>query len=362
MLYFDSVSRLQLPPWHQLAWTTLHFPLHLALTLFTEGCAQFIIFWKTTEIEKGMLQEWNDLLLEAVDESTEDFSQPFRTWIDDYFNTKPPHYLAYRWTLNDTFDDLAAFDGPSRDTLREVVRTGDAVQINKAAEADPEIEQAIHGWAIMFFMAVNIANSELGLDYYEDELQGQGIGGAESSAVLGTLETEVDVTYRAFYRMRVVFQYTFACGGAVIGLLAILSAIGRKEKWTRWPVVRTVINLVLAVGVALVAGLTQFGNHVPLARYLLTPLVLPPLTILFFWLLVLHHLPEGPFSRCLSVKKWRKSKGGPGKEKGAGREVVEGEEERDVESASTPEGVRSGGADVSEDGQDKVLQEEHPTR
>ncbi|KAH6697449.1 hypothetical protein F5X68DRAFT_238875 [Plectosphaerella plurivora] len=348
MLYFDSVSRLQLPPWHQLSWAILHFPLHLALTLFTEGCSQFIIFWKATEVENIIISEWNNLLLEAVEESTQDFSQPFRAWLDEYFDTVPPLYLMYRFQLNDTLDEIATLDGTSLETLRDVVRTGNISAINEATENDSRIKQAVLDWTTMSFVVMNIASAELGLDYYEDELQARGVVGEAASEALGTLDTQLDVSYRGFFRMRVVFQYTFACGGAVIGLFAILSAIGRQEKWTRWAVLRTVINLVIAVCVALVAALTQIGD-LPTALFLMTPWVLPPLAILFFLLLVLHHLPEGPFSRCLSVKRWRKSKGESEKREGPEGHV----EERDVESAN-PGAVlseeRIGDAGVSSEG------------
>lgn len=342
MLYFDSVSRLQLPPWRQLAWTILHFPLHLALTLFTEGCAQFIIFWKISEIEWATIWRWEAVMLEAISENTTDFSQPIRVWLDDFFETKPPHFLFYRWTLNDTLDELAEFSGPPLDDYREAHLSGNLTRINQTINADPVIRRATDNWGAVLFLVINVANSELGLDYYEDELLYQGIAGSDSSLAVGTMETEEGVSWRSWYRMRVVFQYTYVCGGAVIGLLAILAIIGRTEKWTRWAVTRTVIALVIGVATALVATISKIGGNVPLAKYLLTPLVLPPFAILFLLLLVLHHLPEGPLSRCLSVRRWKKSKRSEGSSDEQRREGQDGghgqESGRDVELANATGG------------------------
>jgi hypothetical protein len=50
MLYFDFLPKGHFGSIRQPIWAFLHFPFHLALVLFMEGLAEFVIWHKMVEV------------------------------------------------------------------------------------------------------------------------------------------------------------------------------------------------------------------------------------------------------------------------------------------------------------------------
>ncbi|KAJ2978707.1 hypothetical protein NQ176_g3667 [Zarea fungicola] len=58
LVYFDWMRQLQLPPWRQQIWTSLHYPFHLALVLFMQGFTQLILWGKAFNVFSQLTSGW----------------------------------------------------------------------------------------------------------------------------------------------------------------------------------------------------------------------------------------------------------------------------------------------------------------
>lgn len=74
--------------------------------------------------------------------------------------------------------------------------------------------------------------------------------------------------------------------------MTILTIISRVNPWKRWHAIRTVIYLVLALGVGLVAIL--YYHPAKAETYLFSPWVLPTITLVWVVVLVLTHIHNPP--------------------------------------------------------------------
>jgi low temperature requirement protein LtrA len=61
MIYFDWMNYHVLSNARQLFWCILHFPFHVALLLFMDGAASFIVFWKIVSAQRPEASDqWNE--------------------------------------------------------------------------------------------------------------------------------------------------------------------------------------------------------------------------------------------------------------------------------------------------------------
>ena len=108
-IYFDWQRHIHLPPIRQLCWAFLHFPFHLALTLFVEGSSQFIIWWKILEVIFG----FSDKIDNAFSADVPDGAN-YKTWflnrlnktVSDVFELYPPVYVNTYIDYDDSLDKL----------------------------------------------------------------------------------------------------------------------------------------------------------------------------------------------------------------------------------------------------------------
>lgn len=111
-IYFDWKRHLHLPPVRQLIWVFLHFPFHLALTLFVEGSSQFIIWWKILEVLFGFDDILNSVLSPGDDPNfnvtTSWFVNALNTSVNDIFDEGfSPKYYDTVTDINDALQKLS---------------------------------------------------------------------------------------------------------------------------------------------------------------------------------------------------------------------------------------------------------------
>ncbi len=127
MIYFDWMRHIHLPRFRQLIWASLHFPFHLALTLFVEGSAQFVIWYKIQEVVKDFATLLNNALDDLVDTSTNVQSQTLVNTINEtvleIFDLYPPKFQ----------DTIVAIDG----ALNELAHIPDSVFSSNVSSNNP---------------------------------------------------------------------------------------------------------------------------------------------------------------------------------------------------------------------------------
>ncbi|ROT40676.1 hypothetical protein SODALDRAFT_330418 [Sodiomyces alkalinus F11] len=278
MVYFDWMRHLHLPVWRQLAWTILHFPLHLTMTLFMEGAAQLIIFYKGAENSALVANKFMSVLTEI--ESLDQVHDVLYNFTMEMVERYEPKYTFQYTDIENALNGIAEIDWSSAE---------------EELGPDPTEDEAWQHVAFQqfFFHAVNIL---LTLDNVVYNAYGVDFVAAQAEeAALPTDPTEQDnqnflvgVSERNFVRFRTLFQYTFVSAGSFLGLANLLYCISRIEKWNRWAIIRTSINFLIALGIALVTLVSQNFTH--LENYRSTPYILPTLLFAYLIVITMNHL------------------------------------------------------------------------
>lgn len=93
-----------------------------------------------------------------------------------------------------------------------------------------------------------------------------------------------------FYTNSYQFTYGYVAAGLCLALMVLLAVVARVTPWKPWPVIRTIVIFLLALGMALVALLRL--NDDRLSAFLTTPWLLPTLCLAWAAVLVLTHVPH----------------------------------------------------------------------
>ena len=112
MIYFDWMRHIHLPRFRQLIWASLHFPFHLALTLFVEGSAQFVIWYKIQEV----IGDFVTLLDNAVNnlpdvpfnDQTQTFVNTINETVQQIFELYPPKFQDTYTAIDEAMNELAS--------------------------------------------------------------------------------------------------------------------------------------------------------------------------------------------------------------------------------------------------------------
>jgi hypothetical protein len=121
-------------------------------------------------------------------------------------------------------------------------------------------------------------------------------------------------------RFRVVFKYSYVTAGLVLTLMVFMYAITKRRDWTPFITFRTVLFMLLGLGLALVDLITK--NEERVDNYLFTPWLLPTICIVFFVVLLLTHLPHP--SSLFSLRRRRGAKTGGNSAGGGGGGILAG--------------------------------------
>lgn len=278
MVYFDWMRHLHLPLWRQLAWTLLHFPLHLTMTLFMEGAAQLIIFWKGAENGANIIAHFENTLSAA--DSFDDIYPSVANFTKDMLARYTPQYIIQEEVINNALTAISEIDWHAAQEELGPSPTDEEIFSHPAV-----MEYARQAVGIILTLD-NIVYAAYGVDFAE--AQAEEATPAAADPELEGLGFTAGVSQRNYTRFQTLFQYAFVCAGSFLILANILYCIARTEKWNTWAIVRTTINFAIGLGIALVALVSSNLAH--LENYHATPWILP--TILFAYLIVLtmNHL------------------------------------------------------------------------
>lgn len=86
-------------------------------------------------------------------------------------------------------------------------------------------------------------------------------------------------------------------------LLTLLTVVSRASSLAAWPIAQLIIISLLGVGTALVSVLCF--NDGRLFGFLLSPLVMPTITLVWALILVVTHIRADGIFRCRKRLKWR---------------------------------------------------------
>lgn len=286
MVYSDWVSKVQLPGWRQMTWVLLHFPLHLVMMLFMEGCSQFIVFWKLSEKSLWMSEQVLPLLAN-IDPAT--FAKDLRDFVTEFVTKFPPVYTFLYNSLEEALNTVDSID------LSAMLERFTKMASEEEAQRDPDFRTLWDAIESILLALDNTLYGIYGIDFTKDVVEKAGV----------TDESELDdlqmtINTRAYGRFRVVFQYTFVSAGFFLAIANILSIISRTKKWTWSAAIYHSTIFLLALGISLVAAVSQ--NETYLMDYQSTPWVLPTLLLGYFLILTMNHV-----SGWLAAKRDKKA-------------------------------------------------------
>jgi hypothetical protein len=104
-LYFDWMRSHHLKPIRQIAWAFLHFPFHMALTLFVEGATQFIILGKIFEVTDDAVTKLFSNVAPTV--RMPDFIKQVNSTLNEVLSLYPPKIPAMYSDIYNSVDALA---------------------------------------------------------------------------------------------------------------------------------------------------------------------------------------------------------------------------------------------------------------
>ncbi|RNJ57750.1 hypothetical protein D7B24_005542 [Verticillium nonalfalfae] len=162
----------------------------------------------------------------------------------------------------------------------------------EALQQDGTIRALEEGLKTIIFTVDNIVSLNYGIDFYVDQVETEKIDPSASPTTAGLDNQSFNfaVSWRSYQRIRTVFQYTFVCGGAVLAMANVLYIIARKERWTKGAVLRVIFNFLIALGLGLVACVSQ--NTMGFFNYHTSTWILPTFVFAYLLVFIVNHLTE----------------------------------------------------------------------
>lgn len=278
MIYFDWRRSIRLGKYKQLIWSFLHFPFHLAMRIFIEGSSQFVVWWKVFETITNVNTEifvnslgpaLND---ETFNVTTSWFVEQINNTVTNVFNTYPPKYAVTVEEFNTALEKLSAIP--------------DALWMDPTVtEEAPEVKDFLQ---VLTNLVLTIENSLLA------GFKIDGFSGFTNSTLTSEEEEKFQTTVAQINwgKYDLVFKYAYIAAGITLVLMNILFIITSSRKWRAFDYFQKTTNFLIGVGLCLVTLVTL--NLERYENFTDTPWPLPMLLLVFFAVLVLHHLPSPP--------------------------------------------------------------------
>ncbi|CRJ89184.1 hypothetical protein BN1723_008446 [Verticillium longisporum] len=146
----------------------------------------------------------------------------------------------------------------------------------EALQEDGTIRALEEGLKTIIFTVDNIVSLNYGIDFYVDQVETETIDPSASPTTAGLDNQSFN------------FAYTFVCGGAVLAMANVLYIIARKERWTKGAVLRVIFNFLVALGLGLVACVSQ--NTMGFFYYHTSTWILPTFVFAYLLVFIVNHL------------------------------------------------------------------------
>ncbi|KAH6685690.1 hypothetical protein F5X68DRAFT_276506 [Plectosphaerella plurivora] len=247
MLYFDWMPTWDISEWRQLVWSILHFPVHLSMTMFVEGIAQLVLYWKCVEnigivrdgIEGRAVKFFNELIetTEVVKDRFPKLGDFLHYEIGNFSEQYHPIYTNTIEALNESTVRVNQIDPDFEGTpspIAQLARYLNAVLVS--------LENSLYqNYEIDFVEDIdkdfNKTNEAEKFDDWYDF----------------AMAIEYDHASRVRERFKIVYQYTFICGGIFFAFLTLLYMVSRRKRWTPWAAAGVFMNFILSLGIAFLA-------------------------------------------------------------------------------------------------------------
>ncbi|KAK6079917.1 hypothetical protein SCUP515_03758 [Seiridium cupressi] len=274
-LYFDWMhEEASMSVRHQVWWASLHLPFHISLVLLLEGSNQFIIWARVTESIEAAI----DKLLTVGDKLPDD---PTSTQVSQALGDVVKPFI----TKYQPADVLGTWQGVNN-TLADIGELPDSFwRNNTSSEDDLDYVHWTNDMQELLFTMVNSIYNAFGI---EAEVEKEA---AEDPGKHGEY-VQTQATRAIGERFTLVFIYAFACAGIVLLFLTVMHVISKRKGWTPFNIFRTGLCIIISVGLALVPVLTTNETYVD--SFMDTPWMLPVITLCYFVVLLLTHVPHPP--------------------------------------------------------------------
>lgn len=274
MIYFDWRRSIRLGRYKQLIWSFVHYPFHLAMRIFIEGSSQFVVWWKVIETITSVL----DQMLAAVERfssdenatTTESFVSIIDQTVVDVFNTYVPKYATTMEDYEKCMTDLR--------TIPDEFWTTQPVNQTTLEFIEKQIDRLV----------LVIENSLLA------GFKIDGFSGFLNTTLNAQEEEEFQATVSAINegKFNLVFKYSFIAAGITLILMNVLFIITSSRRWTVFNYIHKTLNFLFGIGLCLVTLVTLDPSRYQ--SFSFAPWPLPTLVLVYFAVLVIHHLPHPP--------------------------------------------------------------------
>ncbi|KAL6792179.1 hypothetical protein GGI42DRAFT_364747 [Trichoderma sp. SZMC 28013] len=282
LIYWDWMKTAYLPPLRQMLWTLVHFPFHLALVLFMQGFTQFIQWSKVIDVLNNLSTNWIFFDPEKLAHTTSaKVQQNLTDELTKFENLYPPTYVNTIELIQEALGNITDIPNSFWAKLGKA-QTDD----NYELPDDDSLETFSNLFAGLINAMENSVFAVFEIDLQKEALKEEREKGSteEQSAAQNGAQID-DATWE---RYNLVFTYGYIAAGACLALMVILSIIARVTPWKPWPVIRSIIYMLLALGMGLVALLNLSEDK--LSAFLYTPWLLPTLCIAWTVVLLLTHI------------------------------------------------------------------------
>ncbi|KAK7216422.1 hypothetical protein V2G26_004425 [Clonostachys chloroleuca] len=274
-LYFDWMHHHNhIAPIRQAFWTLIHLPFHAALVLLAEGGGQWGIWWRATE----SYNEAGNKLLKVVESILEE---------------SPVKSADVAEALHDEAFDImkkygADVEEGSKDTkgMEEVFKNisslSDSLWV-EGKESD-DYQTWIDSVLSITTSVFNSISKAFGLVITKKEKQ--------TATSVNWQDAEMAAIQQTQERQELVFTYLFVSAGVVLIFLMTMHLLSKQKGWSIFNMFRVIVVFLMGIGLGLVPVLHTNVKH--LSTFLLTPWQLPAVTIVYFIVLIITHLPHPP--------------------------------------------------------------------
>ncbi|KAL6817573.1 hypothetical protein V8C40DRAFT_76136 [Trichoderma camerunense] len=284
LIYWDWMKTAYLPPLRQMLWTLIHFPFHLALVLFMQGFTQFIQWSKVIDVLNNLSTNWIIFDPAKLAHTTsEKVQQNLTAELNKFENLYPPTYVETIELIQEALGNITDISNSFWPNWGKAL-TNDDYEL-------PDDENTVIFYNLFTSLLNAMENSVFAV--FEIDLQKEALkeerekgGSGEEQQSLSQNGAQIDEA--TWERYNLVFTYGYIAAGACLALMVLLSIIARVTPWKPWPVIRSIIYLLLALGMGLVALLNLSDDK--LNTFLNTPWLLPTLCIAWTVVLLLTHI------------------------------------------------------------------------
>ncbi|KAI0900069.1 hypothetical protein F4806DRAFT_454954 [Annulohypoxylon nitens] len=280
-IYFDWMhDEHSMSKRHQVWWTALHLPFHIALVLLLEGASQFIIWARIVESANSIINKVLATEQKALtgDPTSEEVSKKLGDLVIPFLNKyQPLDVLETMKSVNETLEEIA--DMP------------DSFWSSDPSPDDSKLQHYLSDLAELTNTMINAIYNAFGFNPPEEQ---------EEMPKTEFWQTQAAVA--SAKRFILVYIYAFACAGIVLLFLTIMHVISKRKGWTPFNIFRTAvcisISIILALLTIIAANEEAVLENAKNTAFVGSRWMLPTITISYFVVLVLTHLPH-PSGFCM---------------------------------------------------------------